>query len=178
MLKDFKPVFFILLRFLGIYLVLVFVYQLYLNQYIGIGLDPVSQWIAEQVGFVQNTCGYETRLAPARHRDATWFYVNKNWVSIMVEGCNAISVMILFISFIFAFYQRKKTFVFAGIGLLLLHLMNIFRIMMMNIVILEMPKKYTKIAHDYFFPAIIYGSVVILWVIWIKFFVLKNNEKH
>ena len=35
----------------------------------------------------------------------------------------------------------------------------------------------TKPAHDYFFPAIIYGGVVLLWLIWINKFVLKTDQQ-
>jgi hypothetical protein len=28
-----------------------------------------------------------------------------------------------------------------------------------------------------FFPAIIYGTVVVLWIVWIKFFALKNENR-
>ena len=106
--------------------------------------------------------------------ETTWFYVSGKYVSRMVEGCNAVSVMILFVAFIFAFYKGIKTFVFAGLGLLFLHIINVLRIAGLNILIVESPD-YSKIGHDYFFPAIIYGSVVVLWLIWIKFFALKET---
>lgn len=176
MLKDFKPTFIILLRFLGIYGVLVGVYQWYLNYYEGKGLDPISRWISVQPTFLQNACGYRTHLVPDPNQDAVWFYTSKIWTAVMVEGCNAVSVMILFLAFVFAFYKGKKTFSFAIIGLVLLHIINVLRIMMMNIIAIELPKSYFKMAHDYLFPAIIYGSVVILWVVWIKFFVLKDEK--
>ena len=59
--------------------------------------------------------------------------------------------------------------------MILLHLMNILRIAGLNVLIMEAPQ-YTKIGHDYFFPAIIYGTVVILWIVWIKFYALKDEN--
>ena len=94
----------------------------------------------------------------------------------MVEGCNAVSVMLLFAAFVFAFYNGARTFLFACLGIVLLHVMNVLRIAGLNILILEHPK-YSKIGHDYFFPAIIYGTVVVLWIVWIKFFALKNENR-
>ena len=93
----------------------------------------------------------------------------------MVEGCNAVSVMILFVSFVFAFFKGAKTFVFVGVSLLILYIMNVLRIVGLNIVVKDY-REYMKPFHDYFFPAIIYGSVVLLWFIWIKFFALKNEK--
>ncbi len=175
MLKDFKPVLIVLARFIAIYLVLLGIYQFYLNFYNGAGLDPASKWVAFQSAKIQNVLGYSTILVDQPEYETTWFYINNVYVSRMVEGCNAISVMILFVAFIFAFYQGFKTYVFVILGLLALHVMNVLRIVGLNYVIIEHPK-YMKIAHDYFFPAIIYGSVVILWLIWIKFFALKNEN--
>ncbi len=174
MFTDFKPVLKILLRFVLIYVVLVFGYQLYLNQYENAGLDPISTWVAEQTVWVQNHLNYTSHLLPGKpYMETTWFFIDGDSVSRMVEGCNAISVMILFSAFIFAFYQGVKTFVFAFLGILFLHLTNVVRIAGLNILLVEMPQ-YSKIGHDYLFPAIIYGSVIVLWLVWIQYFALKK----
>lgn len=176
MFRDFKPVLKILLRFVLLYVALVLAYQLYLNGYKNLGLDPVSTWVAKQTIFLQNLFGYPSQLVPGKLSEETsWFYVSGRYVSRMVEGCNAISVMILFLAFIFAFFKGFKTFVFAGLGLVFLHLINVLRIVGLNALLVEMPQ-YSKIGHDFLFPAIIYGSVVILWLIWIKYFALKTSE--
>lgn len=175
MLKDFKPVLNILLRFIIVYLVLLFAYQFFLNSCIGTGLDPFSRMIAGQVSYVQNAIGYTTQLYDDVKKEQVWFYVNKAYATRMVEGCNAVSVMILFVSFIFAFYKGPKTFIFVFVGLIFLYIMNVLRIVGFNIVMTD-HKEYGKIFHDFIFPAIIYGSVVLLWLIWIKFFALKNEN--
>lgn len=175
MLKDFKPVLGILLRFIIIYLVLLFAYQFYLNSFKEFGLDPYSRFIAENVNFVQNKLGYRSFLYNDVPKEQIWFYVEKGYVSRMVEGCNAISVIILFVAFIFAFYKGTKTFVFVAVSLLILYIMNVSRIVALNLVTNDYPQ-YSKMAHDYAFPAIIYGSVVALWLIWIKCFALKNEN--
>jgi exosortase family protein XrtF len=175
MLKDFKPVLGILLRFIIIYLVLLFAYQFYLNSFKGEGLDPFSRMIAEQVRHFQNSIGYPTQLYNDIPKEQVWFYVKSDYATRMVEGCNAISVMILFVSFVFAFYKGVKTFVFVFIGLILLYIMNLVRIIGLNLVMTDY-KQYGKISHDYIFPAAIYGCVVVLWLVWIKFFALKNEN--
>ncbi|WP_404984296.1 exosortase family protein XrtF [Chryseobacterium scophthalmum] len=175
MLKDFKPVLGILLRFIIIYLVLLFAYQFYLTSFKEQGLDPFSRMVAKQVMFLQNTMGFPSALYDDVPKQQVWFHVKSQFVTRMVEGCNAISVMILFLSFVFAFYKGVKTFVFVVVGLILLHIMNVSRISGLNIVYSEYPQ-YGKMSHDYVFPAIIYGSVVVLWLVWIKFFALKNEN--
>lgn len=175
MLKDFKPVLSILLRFIIIYLVLLFAYQFYLNSFRETGLDPFSRMIAEQVRLLQNTLDYPTMLYNDVKGEQVWFHVKGDYVTRMVEGCNAVSVMILFVSFIFAFYKGTKTFIFVIIGLLILYIMNVLRITGLNIVVADHPA-YSKMAHDYVFPAVIYGTVVLLWLIWIKCFALKDEN--
>lgn len=175
MLKDFKPVLGILLRFIIIYLVLLFAYQFYLNSFKEFGLDPYSRLIARQVMFLQNALGFPSALYDDVPKQQIWFHVRTGFVTRMVEGCNAISVIILFVAFIFAFYKGTKTFVFVAVSFLILYIMNVLRIAGLNIVYSDYTK-YGKMAHDYAFPAIIYGSVVVLWLVWIKFFALKNEN--
>ncbi|MCS3532483.1 exosortase family protein XrtF [Chryseobacterium sp. JUb7] len=175
MLKDFKPILGILLRFIIIYLVLLFAYQFYLNSFKESGLDPFSRLIAEQVRYIQNSMGLPTQLYNDVKGEQVWFYVKNVYATRMVEGCNAISVMILFLSFVFAFYKGSRTFIFAFVGLILLYIMNLLRIVGLNLVMTDY-KEYGKVVHDFVFPAVIYGSVVVLWLVWIKFFALKNEN--
>lgn len=175
MFKDFKPTFYILVRFILIYVILLAIYQYYLNSFSGIGLDPFSRMITEQVRDIQNFLGYPTQLYDDPAKNQVFFYVKNDYPTRMVEGCNAISVMILFVSFVFAFYKGLKTFIFVFLSLIILHMMNLLRITGLNIIMTEY-KEYGKITHDFVFPAVIYGSVVILWLIWIKFFVLNKIE--
>lgn len=173
MLKDLKPILFILVRFFGIYFGLIALYQLYLNGYENVVADPITKIIAKQSSYCLNSIGYHSKLIDAKDTQGIYFYVDEFWASIMVEGCNAISVMILFLAFIFAFYKGPKTIFFSLFGLIFIYIVNVFRIAIINIVILKFPE-YTDISHDYLFPAIIYGSVILLWIIWIKFFVIKK----
>ncbi|MDO4224413.1 MAG: exosortase family protein XrtF [Bergeyella zoohelcum] len=176
MFNDFKPAFGILLRFLIIYLILLGIYQFYLNQYSD-SLDPASIWMAERVTDLQNTLGYPSSLTPMPEKQSYYFYVSGAYRTRMIEGCNSLSIMILFVAFVMAFYRGYKTFIFTFLGLAFLLITNILRIAGINIVGV-ISEEYFKIAHDYFFPAIIYGGVVLLWLIWIKFYTLKENENH
>lgn len=174
MLKDFKPVLKIFLRFIVIYLVLLGIYQLYLNQQVG--LDSYSVHVSNQCTRLQNAIGYESQMVPQPEYKTSWYYVSGDYVTRMVEGCNAVSIMIMFVAFIFAFYKGAKTFLFAGLGLVLLYVLNIIRIAGINIAAVEHPE-YLKTLHDYAFPAVIYGGVVVLWLVWIKFFVINDEQR-
>ncbi len=175
MLKDLKPTLIIFARFIIVYIVLLVAYQIYLNMYKN-DLDPISKMVGGQSCSIQGWVGFPSQMVDQPQYQTSWFYTLDKYTSRMVEGCNAISVMILFLAFVFAFYKGLKTFVFAIIGLVILHLMNISRIAGLNLIFYQYPQ-YSKIAHDYFFPAIIYGTVVLLWLVWIKFFALKNENR-
>lgn len=172
-MKDFKDILFILLRFLGIWLILFVVYQLYLNQFSG-NIDAFTKIISNQSKFLLNCTGYETMTRDFPKHETVQFYINEKVATRMVEGCNAVSVMIMFLAFVFAFYKGFKTFYFALVGIVILYILNLFRIYILNIIVVDFPS-LTKSAHDYFFPAIIYGGVVVLWLIWINKFVIKDE---
>ena len=172
-MKGFLPVLKILLRFVVIYIVFVLLYQLYLNNYENDIVDPFTRWVAKQVAFVQDLFGFPTNLDDNLKLHTILFQTRGKFTTRMVEGCNVISVAILFAAFIFAFYKDAKTFLYVLAGLIFLHILNVFRIVLLNIIFLSYPQ-YEKIGHDYLFPAIIYGGVISLWLIWIHFFALKK----
>ena len=174
-MKDFLPVLKILLRFVLIYIVFVLLYQLYLNNYENDVVDPFTRWVAKQVAFVQNICGFPTDLIDNLKRHSVLFQTEGKFTTRMVEGCNVISVAILFAAFIFAFYKGAKTLIYVLMGLIILHILNVSRIVLLNIIYIKYPH-YEKIGHDYLFPAIIYGGVIVLWLIWIQYFALKRKQ--
>jgi len=174
-MKDFLPVLKILIRFVVIYIGLVLLYQFYLNQYENDVIDPFSRSVAGQVGFVQNVLGFPTVLVDYMKLHSILFQTSGRFTTRMVEGCNVISVAILFSAFIFAFYKGAKTFLFVLAGWIILHILNVCRIALLNIIYIKLPR-YEKMAHDYLFPAIIYGGVVVLWLVWIQYFALKKEK--
>ena len=173
-MKDFKEILWVLLRFLGIWLLLFLLYQWYLNQFSG-NIDGFTKIISDQSAFLLNFTGYETVTKDFPSHETVQFYINGKVATRMVEGCNAVSVMIMFLAFVFAFYKGVKTFYFAFAGIVLLFILNLFRIYVLNVIVVDFPV-LTKHAHDYFFPAIIYGGVVVLWLIWINKFVITDEK--
>ncbi|RQP08933.1 MAG: exosortase family protein XrtF [Chryseobacterium sp.] len=176
-MREFLPVLKILLRFVLIYFALLAAYQAYLYFYESKGMiDPLTTLMAKQCSTVQNTAGLQTTLEQSNAYDGIMYVVRGIYATRMVEGCNAVSIMILFLAFVFAFYKGfKRTLLFAVAGLVILYLLNIGRIVLLNYIAVAHPGQM-KPAHDYLFPAIIYGGVVALWLVWVKFFVLKDEK--
>ena len=97
-------------------------------------------------------------------------FYNQNYVARIVEGCNAISVIVLFISFVVAFSGKLKTtlfFIFGGS--LLIYVLNVLRIAALSALIFYFPKQ-EPFLHGVLFPLYIYGVVFMLWLIWVRKF--------
>ncbi|NLN34051.1 MAG: exosortase family protein XrtF [Flavobacteriaceae bacterium] len=177
-MKEFKPVLIFLLKFAVTGIVLVVLYNLYLHQYHQYNLpDPYSQFVADCTVYSMNSLGFDAIQVVDKTRPWIWIGMNNEWLSYINEGCNAVSVMIIFVAFIFAFSTTwKQTLLYILGGLIIIKIMNIARIVLLNY-IFAYHKEYGKIAHDYLFPAIIYGTIVVLWIIWVKYFALKLRNK-
>jgi len=101
--------------------------------------------------------------------------VNEVYLARIVEGCNAVSVMILFTSFILAFFGRWKiTLLYIVFGCLCISAMNIARIAVLAAGLYEFPEN-SDFLHSVIFPLIIYGTVFILWVLWARLFSKYQN---
>ena len=176
-MKQYQPLLFFLLRFLGSYILMILIYNWYLNQYLPFGNpDPFTKFNSDTAAKLFNLLGIQAESIHAGKDKFMRLAINGKFTSIVNEGCNAISVLIIYIAFILAFYTKlKQTILFIIGSIIILITMNIFRIVLLTYIFKYLPE-YGKAAHDYLFPAIIYGSVIILWILWIKFFVLKKSN--
>lgn len=158
-----RELFFMVGRFFLLYIVLLMLYQFYLNQYTS--LDPLSRTVGMQSCSILSATGQTGSMIEVPGQKYTRVAVDNVPVSRMVEGCNAVSVMILYVSFLFAFYRGRITWIFALTGVLLLYVVNLFRIAGINYILYNW-REYGKAAHEYAFPAVIYGTVILLWVLY------------
>jgi exosortase family protein XrtF len=86
------------------------------------------------------------------------------------EGCNGVNIMIIFIAFLVAFGPMEKSLLFfALIGIVIIHLMNLARITLLFWVVLYLPD-FTYFMHKYFFTAILFVIVFVLWIVWVRRF--------
>lgn len=177
-MKEFKPVLIFLLKFIIAWIAMVGIYNIYLSQYHSENKpDPYSQTVAKWTVGCMNIAGFESYQKDDEMRPWTWIYTEGKRTSYINEGCNAISIMIIFVAFVIAFSTTwKQTILYILGGLIVIQIMNILRISLLNY-IFAFHKDYAKMAHDYLFPAILYGTIVILWIVWVKYFALKPKKK-
>jgi len=170
LLRKYKSVIRFILTFIGSYLVLFFAYQMYLKyasntQYYP---DVVTHLVALQSESVIQAFGYDVMIEPNKREPAINIVQAGRVLARVVEGCNAVSVMLLFVAFVLAFFDgKKKTFFFILGGLALIYGMNVLRIALLTVGIITYPE-YTDLMHGTIFPAVIYGTVFLLWLGWIN----------
>ena len=178
-LIQYKPFLLFLAKFLISYLVLTFIYKSYLNQF-NQGLpvvDGFTQLVAQQSRQVLQFFDRDTVVLLENDPSFVKFFYNEIYIVRIVEGCNALSIIILFAAFIVAFTGKlKHTVLYIIGGSLLIHILNITRIAFLIMLIYNFPK-WQSFWHDIVFPLIIYGFVFLLWIIWISKFSL-NTKTH
>ena len=161
--------------FLGTYFLLSFLYSIYLKFSVQTGYSPdfVSELVAKQSRAVLEGFGYQAVLYPDKFEQSMYLTIDNKYSVSIVEGCNSVSVIILFVSFIIAFAEGfKKTFLFLLAGGVLIYVVNILRIAALTVALYKYPQ-YESLLHGVVFPGIIYSMVFVLWMVWVR--MLKTN---
>jgi exosortase family protein XrtF len=154
----------------GIYIVLSLLYYGYKSQeWTGANYpDPVTSLVSYQTMELLNLIGYPSHIENTVDLPSINLIYEGTVLYRVIEGCNAISVMILFLAFVLAFAKAwKKTLLFSLSGMLAIYLANLFRLVLLAVIFIDYPE-YSHTAHDLVFPAIIYGMTVLLWLYWIR----------
>lgn len=161
------------------YLILTFLYQFYLNSFNSSSLevDAITEIVSVQTQQTIELFNYNSHLEPHPKQNSNMLFVEGKNVARVVEGCNAISVIILFIAFVIAFKGNwKKTGLFILAGSILIYLLNIIRIALIAIALYHYPQ-HEHLLHGVIFPLFIYGVVFLLWVIWVNKFSIYAIQK-
>lgn len=132
--------------------------------------DGFTKFVAGQVEGLLKIFGQDAYVLPHQHEASMKLYYNQKFIARVVEGCNAMSVMILFMAFVIAFKGKiKHTFLFILAGIVIIHILNVIRIALLAVSLYNYPE-YEHILHGVIFPLFIYGVVFGLWVIWVQKF--------
>lgn len=139
--------------------------------------DYVTNLTARQSKLILDSIGYEAKIAPHPNEPSMKLIINSKFVARIIEGCNSISVLILFVSFIIAFSDKwKPTLLYIFAGSTLVYAVNLFRIVILSIGLYHYPWR-REILHAVIFPLIIYGMVFLLWMFWVNRFAIKQRKE-
>ena len=132
--------------------------------------DYLTHTVAKQTESLLNVFGYDTQLTPHPDEPSIKVTLNGKYLARVIEGCNAVSVIILFMSFIVAFSGKlKTTVIFILSGSALIYAANLLRITLFTMAIYHYPE-WQDVLHDVVFPAVIYGFMFLLWIFWVNRF--------
>ena len=140
--------------------------------------DYFTNLVAKQSNALFEILGYNAEVVKHPYEPSMKVILENKFVARVVEGCNSISVIILFVSFVIAFADKfKSTLIYMLAGSVLIYSVNLFRIVILSIGLYHYPWR-RDILHTIIFPLIIYGMVFLLWIIWVRRYskINKLNE--
>lgn len=178
LLVKYKSVIKFIVIFLLVYVALSFSYKLYLDYSDGSKYYPdyLTNLVAKQTESLLQSLGYDATIAEHPNEPSMKLIINNKFVARVVEGCNSVSVIILFISFMIAFAGKfKTTFFYILAGSVLIYVVNLFRIVILSVGLYHYPWRREEL-HTVIFPLIIYGMVFLLWMFWVNRFSTVNKE--
>ena len=178
LIKKYAPVIRFIFTFLGSYLLLALLYNLYLQKFDSSAWYPdyLTHLVAIQSEAVVDALGYDSQIRSGYPEATMHLMVEGKFVARIIEGCNAASIIILFVSFMLAFSGKlKTTLLYTLAGAVIIYVTNILRIALMAVGIYEYPSQ-AHFLHTVAFPLVIYGAVFLLWVLWI--IVYSKHIKH
>jgi exosortase family protein XrtF len=173
-LNKYKNITVFLIKFFGTYFLLFAIYASYLNssqvKENGYKSSSLTTQVANQTVSFLNAFGYHVTSVQHDKEMSVKLLVGDAYVARVIEGCNSMSIIILFIAFIVAFSGPKKaTVIYVLVGSLIIYGINILRIAFLTMMLYKYPDEQ-MILHNLVFPAIIYGTTFLLWVVWVQKF--------
>jgi len=147
------------LKVLGIYIVWYLLYELWL-----LPDGSLDRWVA--LNIVDTSAGILKALNYDIYTAGRLIGLNEAPGILLVDGCNGIAAIGLFIGFVAAYpgeWVPRIAFIFIGIGVI--YLVNILRIVVLVITQLQWPE-FFSFTHDYSTTAIFYLVIFGLWVVW------------
>lgn len=175
LLTKYKLVIRFIFTFLLVYSVLSFGYKFYLDFSDGSKYYPdfFTNLIGKQTEAVLSSLDYRTNIVPHYDEPSLMVFVDQKYIARIIEGCNGLSVIIIFIAFVVAFADTfKRTFLFILAGSVIIYAFNLIRIVLLTIGLRHYPWR-SDIMHQVIFPLAIYGVVFLLMMLWVNHFSKK-----
>lgn len=169
-LLQFKPFLIFIGTFFTAYIALTVAYKFYLNSLRADEVDAVTNWVGRNVEQLLLLFDYDIKVQKSFASPWLEVWFNNQNIIRIVEGCNAVSVTILFVSFVLAFSGKlKATLLYILFGIVFIYILNVIRIALLTVLLFHFPEK-SHFLHGVLFPLAIYGSVFLLWVVWVNKF--------
>ncbi len=157
-----------------LYLILYLLYQFVVKKYTFYDQKFIGS-IIHTSNYILKGIGYTT-FTVLQDRDYQVIGIdgsNGVWIG---SNCNAITLFSLFSVFIIAYPGRvKDKFWFIPLGILVIHLLNIVRVIALVLIAYYSPSSL-DFNHTYTFTFIVYSFIFLLWMVWVNKFSVKLNQ--
>ncbi len=158
-----------------LYLILFLIYQFVVRKYTFYDQKFISTIIISAEAIV-NLFGVKT-FSRLQNIDMQLIGIDGSvglWIG---SNCNAITLFSLFSVFIMAYPGNQKNKLwYIPLGILSIHLLNIFRVIALMFIARYLPPQYLTFNHTYTFTFTVYAFIFWLWVIWINKFAGKQKQ--
>jgi len=177
--NRYKNITLFLVKFFGTYLLLFLFYAFYISKAQQreniFKSSSLTENVANQTVTILNFFGYNAQSLQHDKEMSVKLLIDDVYTARVIEGCNSVSIIILFIAFIIAFPgSRKATILYVFAGSLIIYIINILRIAFLTIMLYKYPGEQ-ELLHNLVFPGIIYGTTFLLWIVWVQKF--SNYKK-
>jgi len=180
--REFKPTIIFLVKFFAIYFGFSFLYGYFISNYDTSDpplLDPITRFVTVNCTNTAALMGYAPEIVqddhlnrevlPEQTYDSVW--LDDIYAISVEEGCNGINIMIIFVAFIVAFGGKLvNMLIFIPSGLVLIHLANIGRLLVLSLLNVEWGGRAFHFFHKYGFTAVLYVVIILLWYLWVSTF--------
>src|SRR3970040_2107409 len=103
-------------KFFMTYIILAIIYQGYLNGFGQDKMDSITKLVAENTKQLLTLFNQDADIVKNSSESYISLLNNQQYVARLIEGCNAISIIILFISFVVSFSGTIKSTLFFILG--------------------------------------------------------------
>jgi exosortase/archaeosortase family protein len=166
--------------FIIITLIIHYAWRFWANQlhYVPINdfMSDAQNWMAgvvfrQSTWFVQHVLGIELSIVQESN---SMYFSNESHMYIN-QSCSGLKQIMQFVILMMVFpgpWKRKLWFI--PLGILIVHLTNLFRIIGLSVVLVNVPD-YWKFSHDYIFRPFFYVVIFFMWVWWVDKISQRNT---
>lgn len=139
----------------------------------------LSENLAEIGNYFLSLFGHNTYIEYSGTNYIITNLIDSNTLGVWIgTRCNGFKMFGVFTAILIAFpYAHKHKLWFIPLGIIILHIINAIRVAALTYLSVYYPD-YLDFNHNITFEIIVYGSVFLLWYIWIKKFVEKAINKE
>lgn len=116
-----------------------------------------------------------TEFVKGQTTPSSQIYFKNKKIVFIADSCNGLIAFMRYLSFIFCFPSGiKRKLFYVILGAIIIHILNIIRCAALAYINLY-HQSYFSVAHDHWFKYVMYGAILILWILFLRKVHLQNK---